>query len=354
MATRDQIYTIGSAGDDVADLQTLLGVRTTGTYDQGTADAVTRYQQERGLAVDGIVGDETLTSLLGTATGGAWAASTAAPSPATDAAPRAAALDLGAINLPGISDATKKALSDLVNNGYTPSASVDAALRELNDIIENEPGDFSSRWSGQIDAIMDQILNREDFSYDAANDPTYQIYKDLYQRQGRAAMTDAMGQAAALTGGYGNSWAQTAGQQAYQNYLTQLNGAVPELQAQALSRYQSEGQKLADGYSLLSGERAQEQAAWQQAYSQWAADRAFRQSAYDSAKQYDYGDYANRLSYLQNLAQQENAQHNADAQAGRQYAYQTAIKMLDRGEMPSNALLAAAGISAADAKKLRK
>lgn len=54
-------------------------------------------------------------------------------------------------------------------------------------------------------------------------------------------MQDTMGQAAALTGGYGNSYAQGVGQQAYQGYLQQLNDNVPQLQAQALQTYQVGG-----------------------------------------------------------------------------------------------------------------
>lgn len=357
--TKDRIWEIGAEGEDVADLQRVLGINETGSYDQATANAVAQYQKDNNLTVDGVVGDETLGSILGSGADSpahttrlATSEANASPDVADEKA--RASFDMAAVNLPGISDATRQALSDLIDNGYTPSASVDSALRELNDVIENEPGAFSSKWSGQIDQIMDRILNREDFTYDVSTDPTYQIYKDVYQRQGQMAMMDTMGQAAALTGGYGSSYATTAGNQAYQNSLTNLNSIVPELQAQARTAYDNEGQRQTDAYTLMSNERTQEENQWQQQYAAWQANRDDAQGAYDNARQYDYDQYGNKLTSLQNLAQLENTQYNTDAQAERQYAYETAIKILNRGGIPSNALLAAAGISKADAKKLRK
>ena len=41
-------------------------------------------------------------------------------------------------------------------------------------------------------------------------------------KNGRLAMMDSMGRAAALTGGYGSSYAQSAGQQAYQKQMDSL------------------------------------------------------------------------------------------------------------------------------------
>lgn len=77
-------------------------------------------------------------------------------------------------------------------------------------------------------------------------------------RGGKLAMQDTMGQAAALTGGYGNSYASTAGNQAYQGYLTGLNDKVPDLYSLALSKYSSEGDALRDNLGLLQGMQGQE------------------------------------------------------------------------------------------------
>ena len=109
-------------------------------------------------------------------------------------------------------------------------------------------------YADQMEDILGQIMDRKPFEYDMNADALYEQYKDQYMKQGKLAMQDTMGQAAALTGGYGNSYAQTVGQQAYHQYLGGLNDIVPELYALARERYDAEGKNLLDKYSLLSAE----------------------------------------------------------------------------------------------------
>jgi hypothetical protein len=96
---------------------------------------------------------------------------------------------------------------------------------------------------------MNAIENRKKFEYDLNGDMLYQQYKDQYMNQGNMAMRDTIGQAAAMTGGYGNSYAQSVGQQAYQGYLQQLNDKIPELYQLALDQYNREGDEM---YNRLS------------------------------------------------------------------------------------------------------
>ena len=110
---------------------------------------------------------------------------------------------------------------------------------------------YQSRWQEQLQGITEKILNREPFSYDLNGDALYQQYKDRYIQQGRQAMMDTMGQAATLTGGYGNSYAQSVGQQTYQGYLQGLNDQVPALYRLALDRYNSEGDRLRGNLNVM-------------------------------------------------------------------------------------------------------
>ena len=57
---------------------------------------------------------------------------------------------------------------------------------------------------------------------------------------------DTAGQAAALTGGYGNSYAQTAGQQTYNQYLLGLTQLVPQYQQMALEQYRLERKTVSE------------------------------------------------------------------------------------------------------------
>lgn len=127
------------------------------------------------------------------------------------------------------------------------------AVRQAQLKLRQQMGSgYQSQWQDQLDDTMQRIMNREKFTYDLNGDALYKQYKDQYITGGRMAMMDTMGQAAALTGGYGNSYAQGVGQQAYQGYLQGLNDKIPELYQLALSQYQSEGDALMDRYGLLA------------------------------------------------------------------------------------------------------
>lgn len=106
-------------------------------------------------------------------------------------------------------------------------------------------------WQEQLDETMDKILNRKPFQYDINADALYQFYNDRFQTQGRKAMMDTVGQAATMTGGYGNSYAQMAGQQAYGDHMQGMNDIIPELYQLALDRYDREGDALKNKYAFL-------------------------------------------------------------------------------------------------------
>lgn len=58
------VYKIGSTGNEVRQIQRILGIKDDGIFGKGTESAVKKYQKEKGLYVDGIVGKKTLESLL--------------------------------------------------------------------------------------------------------------------------------------------------------------------------------------------------------------------------------------------------------------------------------------------------
>lgn len=155
---------------------------------------------------------------------------------------------------------------------------------EKKELLENEttltqkPGAYASQWQGQINDAIGNILNRKDFSYDVNSDALYQQYKDRYVQGGQMAMMDTLGQAATLTGGYGNSYAQAVGQQAYQGYLQGLNDKIPELYQLALDKYSRESDGLYKRYSLLSAQENQDYGRHQDSLNQYQQswENAFR------------------------------------------------------------------------------
>lgn len=169
---------------------------------------------------------------------------------------------------------------------YKESAMVTQAHLALQNQLNNAPGAYQSKWQAQIDEIMNAYRNREDFQYDLDSDALYQQYADQYARRGELAMMDTMGQAAAMTGGYGNSYAATAGNQAYQSYLQQLNDVIPELSAMAYDRYQQEGQDMLTEYSLLSEREDGDYAKYQDQLNRYYTDRDYLANRYDSERAY--------------------------------------------------------------------
>lgn len=227
-------------------------------------------------------------------------------------------------NLAGVSQGTKDNLN-YYGQGYQQSQAVTDAKNYLQSVIDNKPGEFTSQYDGQIKTLYDQIMGRDKFTYDVNNDPLYQQYKNQYQLLGQQAMQDTVGNAAALTGGYGNSWAATAGSQAYQGYLQQLNGIIPELYSQAYARYAQEGQDMKDALSIAQGMRNTEYGQYRDSVSDWQADRSFAASQYDSEYARDYDNWMNMLSFYQNLAGQENSSYwssQANALAWAQFEFE--------------------------------
>lgn len=146
-------------------------------------------------------------------------------------------------------------------------------IRQQLEQLEGEKETYVPQNQSALEQALEKLLGREDFSYDPAGDVLYNRYKDYYEGSGRRAMLDTMGQAATLTGGYGNSYAQTAAQQAYAGQLQQLQEKIPELYALALEQYRSEGDALQGRYDTL---RQQEQLDYSR-YRDRSADYAAEQ-----------------------------------------------------------------------------
>lgn len=170
---------------------------------------------------------------------------------------------------------------------------------------------YSSSYDQQIMDLYNQITNRPSFNYNMNEDALYQQYKDMYTQQGKMAMMDTMGQAAALTGGYGSSYGQNVGQQAYQGYLQQLNDIVPELHGQAYNRYAQEGQDLLNQYSMLGDLRNEEYSRYQDALSQYWQNLNYLQGQADDAYSRGYNEWYNQ--------QQLDYQKERDAIADKQW-----------------------------------
>lgn len=111
-------------------------------------------------------------------------------------------------------------------------------------------GPAYSAAQADVDKLYSQLMNYGPFKYDLTGDMLYRQMADQYTQLGQMASRDAQGQAAALTGGYGNSYGAQVGNQMYQQYLTALNEQIPELYDRAYSTWEGEYARLLQQYQL--------------------------------------------------------------------------------------------------------
>lgn len=298
----------GMKGDEVSNLQTSLknagyNIDVDGSFGPQTLDAVKKYQAANGLTVDGMVGPQTSAVLFGGSSSGAPTVSQPSTPKAENNAGGAAVPTVGTGNNKAPAAGTPVNYPDEFSYGdfsygdYAESETVMQASAALDAALAAQPGAYQSKWQSQIDDIIGRILNREEFSYDVNEDALYKQYAEQYQRLGKLAMEDTTGQVAAMTGGYGNSYAATAGNQAYQAYLSQLNEVVPELYGMALDKHNREGQEMYDQHGLLSDAEGQDYARYMDGYNKWLAERDYAAGRYDSERDYDYGKYVDERNF---------------------------------------------------------
>lgn len=142
-----------------------------------------------------------------------------------------------------------------------------------------------------------------------------------WQRQ----MKDTIGKASQLTGGYGNSYAATAGNLAYQASLQQLNDVVPELYQLAYNRHQDQSNELKNKYAMLTDKEATEYGRYQDALADYYNQYGLLSSEEDKLYNRDYNNWMNQENAKQNIAQSDRDYQykvNRDSVADKQWQQQ--------------------------------
>jgi len=273
--------------------------------------------------------------------------------------------------LQGVNKNTAQQLGNL-QQGYQQGDAVTNAQQQLAQIQAQKPQGYTSKYGEQLEGLLQQIQNPEKFTYNFNGDEIFKQYADRYTQQGKQAAMNAMGQAAALTGGYGNSYAQQAANQANQQWLLGLYDKGQELQQAAWDRYKYGQQQKLDQYGLLQQADATDYDRYLDQYNQWTGERDYATNRADTEYNRDYGQYQDQLSYWTQMAGAENADYNTQQQMAeqkrqwdeqfnyqkmsddRKYAYDQATAILANGKLPTDTLLKAAGISKTDAKRMMK
>ena len=124
---------------------------------------------------------------------------------------------------------------------------------------------YQSKNQEEMNAVAGQIASRPAFRFEVNHEALYDYYKGEHERQGREAQIDTQAKGAALTGGYGNSYAAQAGQRAYDTQMEKLNrDVVPELREMAADQYDRETKALTDRFSALQKQEKADYEAWEE------------------------------------------------------------------------------------------
>lgn len=209
---------------------------------------------------------------------------------------------------------------------YEESDEVKQAQEDLKNHYNSKPGDYQSNYADQIQGLLKDYENTKDFQYDFNADPLYQQYKDQYIQQGKMAMQDTMGNAAALTGGYGSSYASTAGNQAYQSSLNDLNNVIPSLYDRAYSKYRDDKSDKLQHMQVLQNLDDSDYKKYQDTLSDYYNTLNYLQSQSQYLSESDYNRYLNQLAqwqyeleYYTGRADAAQQQSNWQSEQNRQY-----------------------------------
>lgn len=357
MATYNTLRS-GSKGEDVKKLQTALNNAgysvgsVDGIYGNKTAAAVKAYQKANGLSVDGIAGNQTLGSLYTTkatntttnknTTGETTYKLNGVDQSLTDkmqssykASDEETSLynksqsALGAFeNLANQENIIDQSFYDTMNKEFVVPESVTQADAWLSSQLQQIQSGKTS-YTDRFNEALNNYLNREEFEYDVDNDQLFQQALASAMRSGKSAMQDTIGQASALTGGYGSTYATSAGNQAYNAFIEDAYNNLPEYYQMALEAYQAEGQEMYNQVALLGDADANEYQRMvnafdvtfqqrNQAYNEaYTAHRDEKTDAYNTANM-QLQEYGQRVENAYNVYSAYNDQyiqkHNIDYQ----------------------------------------
>lgn len=205
-------------------------------------------------------------------------------------------------DLANTTDIIDQSTWDALNSKFAASDAYNQAMQYTNELLEKLNSGKTS-YTDQIKELMSQIQNREDFEYDVDEDTLFQQALASAMGSGKSAMQDTIGQASALTGGYGSTYATSAGNQAYNAYIEDAYNNLPEYYNMALQAYQMEGQEMYQQLDMLNTADATE---WGRTYDAWQSNFANAQQMYNQ----EYGAWQDSVTNAYNSANLQLSEHN--------------------------------------------
>jgi len=210
----------------------------------------------------------------------------------------------------GVTQGTQQKLGQ-AQQGYQQTGAAQQAQAALQQLQAQKPQGYTSKYGAQLESILSQLQGQK-FNYSLNGDAFFNALKDTKMESAKQASQNAMAQAAALTGGYGNSYAQAAGNQAYQQNIRSLNDDAMDAYNLALQRFQMEQQGMGDQFSRLAQMENADYGRYRDAVSDWQNERNYQTDMYNTEEDRGYNRYLNDLNYYTQLAQIENADYRSE------------------------------------------
>lgn len=246
--------------------------------------------------------------------------------------------------------------ADYISDGKIPNQ-IDSVLDQINNFgsfsFDQDAPVYNNQYAEQQQALLDAIINRPDFSWSKETDPQWSSYKKSYLREGDRATANALGQAAAASGGRPSTAAVTAATQAGDYYATQLNDIIPTLYQQAYDQYLNEYNMSLQDLNAVNNQEQLDYAKYLDQLGQYNTDRNFAFNQYLS----DFDILQNQLSALQGqdsvdynrwmdkvgLYREDQQLQREEALAQQQMAQAQVDAILSAGGRPSADLVGASG-----------
>lgn len=139
---------------------------------------------------------------------------------------------------------------------------------------------YKNKYDNRIEELYDELIGMDEFSYNPYSDDVYKYYKEQYNREGKRAMQDLMGELSLNTGGVASSYAIGAAAQSLDYYNQKLTDKIPELYKSAYERYLDNISAKEGMIKLLSEGNDREYKRYLDELEQYNADREFSYNAY--------------------------------------------------------------------------
>ncbi len=220
-----------------------------------------------------------------------------------------------------LNKATKKYQST-ANNAptYNESGKTKFAYNQWTSYEKNnKPGEYAGTWADVLNQKVTNYINQDPYSYKSQNDASYQAAKDQYTKTGQQAMKDTMAQASALTGGYGNTYAQSVGQQQYNAQMDNLSQKAIEYEQQAYNRYVSDREQQLNTINALQNLDNTEYSRNRDAINDYNTFLNYLQNKYTTLKSVDDDTFSREYNVWQ---QQLGAQGTLLSTAQNNYQYE--------------------------------